>query len=187
MFNLMKAQWIGIIAIVFVGFMYLSSNAVEGLGAESTTNTNPQVFNDTVTISGATTLSSTLTYREKSEAVTAANTITAAESGTTFYLTTTGATSTLPAVATATGTVFRFVVGSALATTNAVIASAEGDNIEGSLIVAGAVVDCDASDRISVVIDGENIGDYVELRSNGTVWAITQSNALTTAKLLCDG
>ena len=89
---------------------------------------------------------------------------------------------------TATGTVYRFVVASALTSTyNAEILSAEGDNIEGSMIVAGAVVDCDASDRIYVLTDGENLGDFVELRSDGQKWFVTQSNALTSGKLLCDG
>jgi hypothetical protein len=105
------------------------------------------------------------------------------ESGSTIYASATGTTTTLP-VARA-GLVYRFVVGGALDTANWVIDSAEGDNIEGSLIVAGAVVDCDAEDQLNFVADGENLGDYVELRSNGSKWFITQSNVLTTAKLTC--
>lgn len=184
MFDFIKNQWVGIVAVLLVAFVYLGSAGIAGdsLGAnDRTTVTNPYTFEEAVT------MSDTLTYLEKTEDVSAANVLTASESGTTFYWVTTGATTTLPAVSTATGTVFRFVVGSALATTNAVILSAEGDNLEGSLIVAGAVVDCDASDRVYVLIDGENIGDFVEVRSNGQKWSITQSNALTSGKLLCDG
>jgi hypothetical protein len=182
MFNLIKTQWIGLVAIVFVAFGFFSSATVEGLGAiDATTYTNPQVFSDTVTFS------STITYLESTESITGANTVTKAESGKTFVWNTTGATSTLPSVATATGTVYRFVVGSALATTNAVILSAEGDNMEGSLIVAGAVVDCDANDRIELIVDGENLGDFVEVRSDGQKWFITTSNALTAGKLTCNG
>lgn len=144
-------------------------------------------FDSTVSVAGATTLSGTLTYLEKTTSLTGSTTLTRADSGTTIVWNTSGGTTTLPAVATATGTVLRFVVGSALTTYNAEIKSAEGDNIEGSMIIAGAVVDCDASDRIYVLIDGENLGDFVELRSNGQKWFVTQSNALTTGKLLCDG
>lgn len=158
-----------------------------GLSADGTEPSAGEVRGTTLTVTGDTSFESGLLALEKSEAVTGANTLTASESGTTFYWTTSGGTTTLPAVATATGTVYRFVVGSALATTNAQISSAEGDNIEGSMIVAGAVVDCDAVDRIYVLIDGENIGDFVELRSNGQKWYVTQSNALTSGKLLCDG
>lgn len=124
-----------------------------------------------------------IAYIEDSETVTADNTLTIAESGLTTYISTTGTTTTLPA-ATA-GAVFRFVVGAAFDTNNFIIDSAEGDNIEGSLIVAGAVVDCDAEDQVNFIADGENLGDFVELRSNDTKWFITQSNALTSAKLTC--
>jgi hypothetical protein len=122
--------------------------------------------------------------QEATEAVTADNTLTVAESNTTYYVSGAAATSTLPAVASSANTIFRFVVGAAL-TGDHIIASAEGDNLEGSLIVAGAVVDCNAVDRMTFVSDGENLGDYVEVRSNGTNWFITTSNALTAAKLTC--
>lgn len=136
---------------------------------------------------GAVTASS-LTYLESVTSLTGSTTLTTADSGKTIYWNTSGGTTTLPAVSTATGTIIRFVVGSALTGTyNAQISSAEGDNIEGSLIVAGAVVDCNAVDRIYVLTDGENLGDFVELRSNGQNWYVTQSNALTSGKLLCDG
>mgnify|MGYP003467646276 CR=1 FL=1 len=126
------------------------------------------------------------TLVEKTESVTAINVMTVTESGKTIYLNTTGASSTLPAVASSAGVVFRFVVGSAL-TGNATINSAEGDNIEGTLIVAGAVVDCDATDTITVVADGENLGDFVEIRSNGSKWFIGASGALTASKMTCTG
>lgn len=123
-------------------------------------------------------------YGETTETVTTTNVITSAESGTTYYISGTGAVYTLPAVATAAGDVYRFVVGAAFST-NAVIDSAEGDNIEGALIVAGAVVDCNAVDQIDFVADGENLGDFVELRSNGTNWFIGASGGLTGAKITC--
>jgi len=137
----------------------------------------------TLGVTGASAID-TILYEELTEAVTAANTITSAESGTTFYVSGAAATSTLPAVATAAGEVYRFVVNTALSGDH-VIASAEGDNIEGVLSVAGAVVDCDAEDFITFVSDGENLGDYVTLRSDGTSWFIGANDALSATKLTC--
>lgn len=109
-------------------------------------------------------------------------TLTPNDSGS-LYLIATGTTATLPAVAE--GLWFRFMISGAIADTNFVIDSAEGDNIEGALIVAGAVVDCAAEDQINFVADGENLGDFVEVYSDGTSWLIGASGALTAAKLTC--
>lgn len=106
------------------------------------------------------------------------------DSGTTYYLSGKGTTWILPAV-TNKGANYRFVVNGALDTGNVIIDSAEGDNIEGTLIVAGAVVDCAAEDQLNFVVDGENVGDYVEVRSDGTQWLIGDSGVLTAAKLTC--
>ena len=126
-------------------------------------------------------------YTQSIETIAADNTIAVSESGKTFYLATTGATSTLPSVASSTGATFRFVIGATFTGPNFTISSAEGDNIEGALIVAGAVVNCDAVDIISFVADGENLGDFVELTSNGTNWYIGASGGLTSAKMTCSG
>ncbi len=200
MFNLIKSQWIGLVAVILVGIALVSGGKDEGLGAiDRTTISNPWTFSDTVTMSGATTLSSTLavtgattlsstlTYLEKSTSLSANSSTTNTMSGTTFYVNTTGSTTTLPSVSTATGTVYKFVIASAIETNDFTINSAEGDNIEGSMIVAGAVVDCDANDKIKFIVDGENLGDFVQLRSNGQKWFVTESNALTSGKLTCDG
>lgn len=114
---------------------------------------------------------------------TATTTLKDVKSGTTYYLSATGTEIVLPQVYK--GLNFRFVVGGALDTANVVIKSAEGDNIEGTLIVAGAVVDCAAEDQINFITDGENIGDYVEVRSDGTQWLIGDSGVLTSAKMTC--
>jgi len=142
----------------------------------------------TAVITGGATLTGEVTMKEASATIAATDqwattTLTAAQSGTTFYLSGKGTTITLPAVTE--GVNFRFVVGGALDTANVIIDSAEGDNIEGSLIVAGAVVDCAAVDQINFVVDGENIGDYVEVRSDGTQWLIGDSGVLTSAKMTC--
>jgi len=114
----------------------------------------------------------------------ATTTLTAANSGTTYFLSASGTTITLPAVTTA-GLNFRFAVGGALDTGNVIIDSAEGDNMDGTLIVAGAVVDCRGEDQINFVVDGEQLGDYVEVYSNGTQWFIGDSGVLISAKMTC--
>ena len=147
-------------------------------------------FSSTLAVTGASTFASGVTISgelatlETSEAVTTTNVLTKAESFSTYYLSGATATTTLPAVATATSAVFRFVVSGAVSG-DLHIASAEGTNIEGALIVAGAVVECDAVSRINIIADGENLGDFVELRSDGQKWFIGASGALTASKMTC--
>lgn len=133
---------------------------------------------------GNITTTGTLTgTRDVTTPVSAATTITASQSGSTFVIGTTGAVYTLPAV-TNDGFTAKFVVGSAF-TTDAQIKTAEGDNLSGTLIVAGAVVDCRDEDYVNFIADGEAIGDTVEVFSDGTQWLIRDSNVLTTAKATC--
>lgn len=143
-----------------------------------------------LTVSGAASLGSTTAgvniYRPV-VTYTADTTLTASQTGSTFDMGTAGLDLTLPAVASSKGVSYRFVVSAAYATTNMTVVSAEGDNIEGSLIVAGAVVDCDANDVITSVNDGENIGDFFDLFSDGTYWFIGASGGLTASKLTCSG
>lgn len=91
---------------------------------------------------------------------------------------------TLPAV-TNTGFKLTVITGFAITSASALI-SAEGDNLEGSMIVAGAVVDVDAADQINFVETAENIGDRVDVISDGTYWHVT-GNALTTGALTATG
>ena len=111
-------------------------------------------------------------------------TLTALDSGSTILLSGTGTDIVLPAV-TYTGFNAKFVINGASGVANWIIDSAEGDNIEGTLIVAGAVVDCAAEDQINFVVDGENIGDYFELTSDGTQWLLGDSGVLSSSKLTC--
>lgn len=117
---------------------------------------------------------------------TVSSTLSASNAMTTYFVSSVSSTEYyLPATSSASGLTYRFVVGGAL-TGDLVIKSNGGANvIEGTLIVAGAVVDCDAEDTITFVSDGENIGDYVELYSDGTYWYIGDSGALTASKLTC--
>lgn len=134
-----------------------------------------------VTLYPTTSLENTITWAPTSS--TTAMTVSHAQSGSTFLLSASGTTITLPALRDELS--YKFVVNGALDSANVVIASAEGDNIDGTLIVAGAVVDCRGEDFINFVTDGEADGDYVEIYSDGSQWLIGDSGVLTTAKMTC--
>lgn len=116
----------------------------------------------------------------------ATSTLRMKDSGTTYLISGTSTHFVLPAVSN-TGAKFRFIINGATAIEDLRIQSAAGDDIEGNIMVAGANVDCNAADMISFVVDGENIGDYVELISTGTYWIPLSSGASTTAKMTCSG
>jgi len=114
----------------------------------------------------------------KAQTVTGALTLTNADNGKTLYLNAAaGATIVLPAVEA--GLHFTFVVASSFATTNWVIDSAEGDNIDGVLDVAGAVVRAEVEDQINFVATAEALGDYVVLHSDGVQWFVYGQGAIT--------
>lgn len=109
-----------------------------------------------------------------------AQTLTAADNGKTIFLdSAAGATITLPALTA--GARFKFVVSTAFATTNWVVASSEGDNISGNLIVAGAHVAAAAEDQINFVASAESVGDFIELWADydNSQWIVTGVAALT--------
>lgn len=189
------------------GVVNIYNGNTSGLGAyisSPTGVTDLNVTNDLV-VDGLTTLTGdvgvtgdlavtgTFTGKELNEAV--AGTVTAstsiltiADSGTTFIISGSGTAFTLPAVATANGVNYRFVVGGAISTyASSTINSAAGDDIEGSLMVAGVIQDCNAADIITIGSEFENIGDFVEIMSNGTYWFVLSSNALTANELACSG
>jgi hypothetical protein len=45
--------------------------------------------------------------------------------------------------------------------------------MEGSLVVAGAAVTVDAADQINFVDTAENIGDRVDVISDGVLWYVS--------------
>lgn len=119
------------------------------------------------------------------ETISAVKTLTANDNGKTFLLNAAaGVTITLPSHAS--GLRFKFITGAAFATTNFIIAAADVDTMEGSMIVAGVVVDVAAADQINFVATAENIGDFVEVFSDGTYWH-TFGNALTAGALTATG
>lgn len=106
------------------------------------------------------------------ETLAAAATLTAADSGKTYILSAAeGKTITLPALKS--GVHFKFVVGAAFATSNWVVASAEGSNVQGVLIVNGASVDAADEDQINFVATAETVGDHIELICDGTDWYVS--------------
>jgi len=111
-------------------------------------------------------------------------TLTTAMSGQTFVFSS-STTFVLPVTTTASGVYYRFVVGGAI-TSNVIVRTSDlGNDIEGALLVAGGAVDCDAEDTITFVADGENLGDYFEIYSDGLKWFLGSSGALTGSKLTC--
>jgi len=167
-----------------------------GVSADSTSPVSGELRGTTLTITGAATLSSTLGvtgattlgtlgYRELTEAVTASNTITSTESGKVFYISGAASTSTLPAVSTATGTVFVFQVNAAISGDITVV-SAEGDNIEGAVDVNSSIVTVDAADLIRFAASAENLGDIITVRSDGQKWFV-DGTALNASGLAGEG
>lgn len=118
---------------------------------------------------------------------TADTTLTADQSGSIINMGTAGLDLTLPSPTAANGAHYRFVVSANFATTAMTIVAGTADTLEGSLLVAGAVVDCDAGDLVSISATNENIGDFVDVFSNGTNWVIGASGALAASVLSCTG
>ena len=149
------------------------ANDMEAIKVDSGTVTFDESLSigTTLAVTGATTLSSTLSYRELTEAVTATNVITAAESGTTFFLNAIGGfTSTLPAPAA--GLRFKFVVKTAPTTAYIITTNAGADVLYGLTVeragtagVAGA-----ARDTVNFVASQAIIGDTYEFTCDGTNW-----------------
>ncbi len=108
------------------------------------------------------------------EVLAIATTLTIADSGKEFSLqgATDGAAITLPAVATSAGFSCEFVVGSAFATTDWTIVSATSI-IEGSAVVAGAVVAAINENTISFVASAESVGDRVKISCDGTSYLVS--------------
>jgi len=116
-------------------------------------NDEKRIFNNVGTISSATTL-------------------TAADSGKWYKLNNaTGVTVTLPALKS--GVHFKFIVAAAFATSNFIIDSAEGDNIEGVLVVNGASVVASGEDQINFVASAETVGDFIDIWSDGSKWFVS--------------
>jgi len=115
--------------------------------------------------------------QQKTATISAARTIDADETGTVFILdAAAGATVTLPALAD--GLRYKFVVGAAFATSNWVVASSEGDNINGIISDMGSTVagvPAAGEDQINFVNSAETVGDWIELiaDSGNSQWLVS--------------
>jgi len=105
--------------------------------------------------------------------ITAAKTLTRADSGTHFLLkAAAGVGVTLPALER--GLRFRFSVGLAFATSNWVVAEADAAAvIEGIIVVNGASVPASNEKQVNFVNSAESLGDYVEMWCDGTSWFVS--------------
>lgn len=134
------------------------------------------VAGGTLAVTGATTLSSTLSYRDLTEVVTATNTITAAESGSVYFLdSATEFDSVLPAPAA--GLKFSFVVRTAPSGANYTISTNASSNI-----IKGQIYTVDVNsatdpgftttgvDTINFVDAKAVAGDRVDVICDGTNW-----------------
>lgn len=99
--------------------------------------------------------------------LTADTTLTANQSGAVVLLDAVGENITLPA-ASAGPWKFKFLATAAVSTTPWQIISAEGDNINGSVIVAGAAVPAVDEDQVNFIASAAVAGDFIEVLSDGT-------------------
>lgn len=113
---------------------------------------------------------------QSGEVVAAANSITADECGKDFYLNdTTEFASTLPALSTVSaGCVMRFIVAAAPASADytVITGNSKENKIYGSVLVNNTGVAGVDEDTITFVDGTAIIGDFVELRSDGTAWYV---------------
>ena len=118
-----------------------------------------------------------------SETLTGATTLTAEDSGKSFYLNAAaGAQITLPAVATSEGFRYRFTVAALFATTAWTIKAAT-NKIQGGVIVNSVNVPGADENTITFAHAADTIGDFVELNCDGTNWYVfglgTAAGAIT--------
>lgn len=161
--------------------------AVDSLGA--TAYTGAVTMASTLAVTGAATLSSTLTVagvtnsgtlltKDLTEVVTATNVITAAESGSVFFLNSaTEFVSTLPAVAA--GLHFTFIVTAAPSGASYTVVGASGTPIHGMVLSKdlNGVTDSGATAGTGVLtltfVDSKSVkGDSAEFWCDGTDWFV---------------
>lgn len=148
----------------------------------------PEVYMDVTVYGTVTNLEKTTVVAPGYAETFSTTTLSLGDSGTTYLIaSSTGSEFVLPAVAGADGVTYRFIVTGALKTATTTIWSAAGDDIEGTLMVAGVVSDCDDADYIKIGFATENLGDFVEIISDGTNWYPLASGFLSAGQALCAG
>lgn len=114
------------------------------------------------------------------ETVTATKTVTAAENGATFILSSaTEFATTLPAPVR--GLKYRFVIGAAPSGASYTVVTNAGANIiEGLAVVNGATVAASNEDTITFTDGAAAVGDWCEVVSDGTSWFVSGQAAAAT-------
>lgn len=162
--------------------------AVSSAGALTTSGLVTATGGLTLTgVSSIGSITTGLNYYKPVLTPTSDTTLTVAQTGSIVNMATAGLDITLPAPTAANGVHYRFVVSGAFATTDMTLVAGTADTIEGSLIVAGAVVACDAADIITIAAANEDIGDFIDMYSNGTKWMIGANQAMTASNHACSG
>lgn len=114
-------------------------------------------------------------FRELTEIVTAANVLTAADCGATFYLNASaGFLTTLPSPTSLGGCAFRLVVHTATSSNGYTIGTPTADIIYGMVVerAGGAGVACSAEDLLTLVNAQMVKGDWLDIRTDGTSWYV---------------
>lgn len=120
------------------------------------------------------------------EITTATDLLTISQCGTTIFLNSaTEYATTLPAASTVpVGCDYKFIVKAAPSGADYTVATdSSEDLISGTLVVAGALIDC-RTEEVVTFVDGAAIGDTITLVGDGAVWYVT-GDALTATKLTC--
>jgi hypothetical protein len=109
----------------------------------------------------------------KTETVTTTNVITAAETGTTYFLNLAGGfTSTLPAPAA--GLNYKFIIKTAPTTTYVITTTSGSNLLYGTFLdIVGELTYFSAQDTLNFVGGSAAIGDKLEVQSDGTNWYCT--------------
>ena len=144
----------------------------------------------TLTIKGSSILigntSGGLGYYEKTSAPSGNVNISTAQSGTVFYIGHAGDNFTLPAPAS--GLVYRFVVNRNFSTTGMFIDANGGASIiQGTVFSFNDAVTCSNNDSVDISASGESLGDWYELRSDGTNWYLSGETAGASAFTCANG
>ena len=163
----------GVVNIVATGLTTGTALKIDLTEGTLTTGKYIDCFDDT---SGASVFSvaenGAILYSDTTEVVTATNVITAAESGSVFFLNSaTEFVSTLPAPQA--GLNYTFVITAAPSGANYTVVTTSADNvIYGSAEVNGASVPAVAEDSINFVSAAAAIGDWVSVYCDGTNWYV---------------
>ena len=123
--------------------------------------------------------------KQNVETLTASKTLTAADTGTTYFIATDALVMTLPACATAgAGTTYKFVNSGADGNNIITISPNSADAIWGTITLAASVVDLGGADNKDLInTKATSIkGDSVEIVCDGTDWFVQNSTGIWAAE-----